>query len=157
VNSLENFISRSLASQGGTVLISIIRDPDDFPNMEYSSGRRHNCGVVWRCLPSDLSDRPAYVEYKLFPGIWDLRVDGCIHGRHIIFGLQVIHDHNARISSEHCLEVPPAALFTKLCYLLGSEAQPIALYVLVTRRFRHLSHPRWLRREDSSGLEEALL
>ncbi len=78
--------------------------------------------VVWcgGACPVTLSDRQAYVQYKLFPGIWDLRIDGCIHGRHIIFGLQVIHDHNARISSEHCLGVPPAALFTKLCYLLGA-------------------------------------
>ncbi|KAF8266236.1 hypothetical protein EI94DRAFT_1733642 [Lactarius quietus] len=45
--------------------------------------------------------------YKVFPGIWDHRVHGCIHRRHIFLRL---HNHDARVSSEHRLEVPSTAL-----------------------------------------------
>lgn len=77
---------------------------------------------VWSGSALPMTLQIAQPVNKLFPGIWDHPVYGCIHGRHIILRL---HNHDARISSEHCLEVPSTALLpmpTVLCLRLQDLA-----------------------------------
>lgn len=85
--------------------------------------------------------------YKLFTGIWDHPVYGCIHGRHIILRL---HNNDARISSEHCLRVPSTALLP-MSTVLSLRLQDLAdrSVCFGDPKIRQLSHPRLLRLDVS--------